>query len=244
MDDLLHRSHLLDLIEIVHDADSVDDPQVVECLIDISANLYASQHTGPGSPSEGDLDLIGRLIDALASVDEPLAARFDGPTVQLVGAAAQPTDDHRPQRTWKPERAVWTAPMVGASSAWARWAGRTGNARPWVEQIRYESPPPSERLILSSLAVADEVRADRSIDDLLAEVRRSGRTRIDFSWRCVLEAESSVLLGDRPSGAFPTDLGTESSLWLEPPAGGEVVASPSGVDRPREGPPSGWFVGG
>lgn len=246
VDGLLHGSHLLDLIKIVDNANSVNEPHVIDALVDISAELYAARLTEPRTPSKGDRDLIARLVAVLASNSRELGERFAGPTVRLVSEVSEFNQRLSQLQSWKPERVVWTAPVSGDGSAWERWANRTGNARPWSATIQYDTPPPHQRLILTSLEVADELADNQAIGDVLAQMQHSGLVRIDFSWRCVLEAECSVLLGERNSGSFPSDLGTESCLWLETPIDSDVklMSAFTQKSKPDSTHLPGWFIEG
>ena len=118
--------------------------------------------------------------------------------------------------TWKPVDRLWTAPLVEPSSAWGFWMGRRYNLS-WTRQLRYESPSRASRVVVDSLATADEIIGQRSFEQLALQLEDGGISRIDFSWRCVIEAECSVLRAERDGDSFPCSLGTESSVWLTSP---------------------------
>lgn len=118
--------------------------------------------------------------------------------------------------TWKPVDRLWTAPLLEPSSAWGFWMSQRYNLA-WTRQLRYESPARASRVVVDSLATADEIIAPRSFEEIALQLEDSGISRIDFSWRCVIEAECSVLRAERDGDSFPCSLGTESSVWLTSP---------------------------
>ncbi len=142
---------------------------------------------------------------------------------------------------WKPLGRLWTAPLVEPASAWAFWAKQTGNARAWDRQLRYESPPRASRVVVDSLASADELVGQDSFEQTVCNLESDGVSRIDFTWRCVLEAEFSALRRERAATDYPCALGAESSMWLTSP---EPMSELPEDDTTRSDPyvGSGWFV--
>lgn len=240
MTDLLGWSHLRDQVEILMDATSCDAQPAVEALVEIAGCLYAAQHMGT-DPSQGDLTIITEVLDAIETFSHPLAARFSKPAVHMQSKPRHRAPDQSPlQRSWKPVAMMWTAPVVEPSSAWALWAVVTGNAQSWIRQVRYESPDHSARIVVDSLASADALVGPGSFNDVLSRAESEGIHRIDFSWRCAIEAECSALRNERTALSFPCGLGTESSVWLVSPP----ELSEHSLDRtqPRVGQePAGWF---
>ena len=109
----------------------------------------------------------------------------------------------------------------------------------WDRQQRYETPPVTSRFILDSLATADGIVCAGSFEEAVHRLEAAGINRIDFSWRCVLEAECSALRGERDSTAFPCGLGTESSLWLNTPK--PVSELQVATSRDNHNVEPGWF---
>ena len=240
--DLLDWGDIREQVRIIGDAQSVNERPVRDALVEISSSLYSAQHTGNGPPSSGDLHVMDQIVTATRTISDALAERFVLPAVHMAASGAahgQKPSDAMTTHLWKPLGRLWTAPLSEPASAWALWAKKTGNARVWDRQIRYESPDTASRVVVDSLETADKLVGRSTFVAVAHNLERAGIERVDFSWRCVLEAECSALRGERDDTAFPSALGTESSLWLtrpEPVSELHVNTAPSS-SRPEPG----WF---
>lgn len=254
--DLLSGGRLPDLIRIIKRAGSVDKRPVTDALIEIMGDLYAAQHMGePVVSSRGDLNEIDEICALVYSISDALAGRFDLPAVHVTLA-----DHLRGQRrrktgkrarsasgpadrlfTWRPIYRLWTAPLVEPASAWAFWMKHYAQLA-WSRQLRYESPARDRRVVVDSLAAADELVGRDSFEEAAQRLEAAGFERVDFSWRCVLEAECSVLLGERKTVDYPCALGTERSVWLTSPVPTAIIEpDDTASDSPET--PDGWFYG-
>lgn len=218
---------------------------MIDALVEISCSLYEAQHTDRGlGPSTRDVRILGEVLGAVAAASEVLVDRFVLPAVHMATSAGPQRNGLSPatRLLWKPVGRLWTAPVVEPASAWALWAAKTGNARVWDRQFRYESPPRAARVVVDSLANADNLVGHRSFEQTVHALTLGGVSRIDFTWRCVLEAECSALLGERSPSSYPCALGTESSIWLTSPQPvSEHAQDDTGCcDDPYER--SDWFV--
>lgn len=234
---------------VIEGARSVDDSVVAAALVEVSSYLYDAQFMSRASAlRRGDIRIVGEALEAVRVVSEMLVERFVLPAVHMAAAVGP---QRSPQRRtlgaatrglWKPADRLWTAPVVEPASAWVSWARKTGNARTWDRQFRYESPPKTERFVVDSLANADRLVGRGSFEETARALASDGVARIDFTWRCVLEAECSALRGERSPISYPCALGTESSIWLTAPeplsedAEGDIAR----YDYPHE--VSDWFA--
>lgn len=240
--DLLDWGDIREQVRIIGDAQSVNERPILEALVGISSSLYSAQLAGGATPSRGDLHVMDQIVAATRTISDALAERFVLLAVHM--AATGPAHGPKPSdamttHLWKPLGRLWTAPLSEPASAWTLWAKETGNARAWDRQIRYESPDIASRVVVDSLESADELVGQGTFVAVVHNLERAGIERVDFSWRCVLEAECSALRGERDATAFPSALGTESSLWLtrpEPVSELHVTTAPSS-SRPEPG----WF---
>ena len=220
--DFLHWDHLRDQVRIIEGSHSVNESHVVNALVEIASSLYAAQYMGSAPASRRDLYIINEVLAVLTSISDALVERFDMPAVHMAMERHHHVDRQRQagpsvHSTWKPAGRLWTAPLVEPSSAWELWAKNTGNARAWNRQLRYESPARQLRVVVDSLASADELIGRRSFKKTAQYLEDNGIRRIDFSWRCALEAECSILRAERTPISYPCGLGTESSVWLRTP---------------------------
>ena len=210
-----------DQVRVIEGAQSVDERLVVDALVEISSSLYDVQHVGRATASPGDVHVMDQVLAAVRTFSDALAERFALPAVHM--AATSPPYGRREPKTavtahlWKPVGRLWTAPLAEPASAWAFWAKETGNARTWDRQLRYESPPTASRVVVDSLESADELVGATTFVEVAHNLEGAGIERVDFSWRCVLEAECSALRGQRDATSYPCALGTESSIWLTTP---------------------------
>ena len=240
-------------ISVVGKADSVYERPVTDALIKIMHDLYTAQHMGEAAvSSRGDLNAIDEILAMVDSISDELAGRFDLPAVHVTLACEdrrrrRRTDKMDPPEsgpanelfTWRPRYRLWTAPLVEPASAWAFWMHRYTNLA-WSRQLRYESPARASRVVVDSLAGADELVGRSTFEEAARRLEADGVERIDFSWRCVLEAECSILLGERKAADYPCSLGTESSVWLTSPAPtAEIEADETVYGGPQA--TSGWF---
>lgn len=240
-------------ISVIGKAGSVYERPVTDALIEIMQYLYAAQHMGEAAvSSRGDLDAIDEILAMVDSISDELAGRFDLPAVHVTLACEDRGRRRRTEKmvppesgpanqlfTWRPMYRLWTAPLVEPASAWAFWMHRYTNLA-WSRQLRYESPARASRVVVDSLAGADELVGRSTFEEAAHRLEAAGVERIDFSWRCVLEAECSILLGERKAADYPCSLGTESSVWLTPPAPtAEIEADDTVYGGPQA--PSGWF---
>ena len=245
--DLLCRGHILDQVRVIEGAHSVDDFSVADALVEIASCLYAARHMGWDTPSLGDLDIIDEVLAAISSISDALVERFALPAVYVTRASGHHVNQRRRtgasvQLTWRPADRLWTAPLVEPSSAWAFWDELTTN-RAWTRQLRFESPGRESRVVVESLADSDELIGQNSFRTFARHLQDTGIKRIDFSWRCVLEAECSVLRGERDATSYPCSLGTECSVWLISPVPTSELQEDSTLpDDPDVEP--GWFTYG
>ena len=207
-------------IRTIRAAPSVDERRVVDALVRISSALYSAQHAGRATASRRDLHVMDQVISVVGTVSDALAERFALPAVHM--AATSPAPSRAPGNAmathlWKPLGLLWTAPLAEPASAWALWATETGNARRWDRQIRYDTLAPASRVVVDSLETADKLVGPSTFAAVAHNLERAGIERVDFSWRCVLEAECSALRGEREPTSWPCALGTESSIWLTTP---------------------------
>ena len=224
-----------DQMAVILEAASINDHRAVDAFVGISAELYWAQHSVTGPAGWGAPSVLDDVVDMVESLSSDLAERFDLPAVEMTETGARVS---RRQWGWKPSQMLWTAPVVEPASAWVLWAEKTGNHRVWDRQRRYESPSEASRLVVDSLATADHIIGDASFADTAHRLEAAGIIRLDFSWRCVLETECSILRGERDATAFPSALGTESSLWLTRP---EPVSELHFATAPSSRPEPGWF---
>ena len=226
-----------DQVRVIEGAPSVGERRVVDALVEISSSLYFAQHTGRATASRGDLYIMDQVLAAVRAISDALAERFALPAVHM--AATSPPHRRRRRRTgtvahlWKPLGRLWTAPLAEPASAWAFWAMETGNARTWNRQLRYESPATASRVVVDSLESADELIGQSTFVEVAHNLESAGIERVDFSWRCVLEAECSALRGERDAISYPCALGTESSVWLTAPDSivSQLIESPGKPGR-------------
>ena len=240
-EDLLNWPSTLDGVRIIERAQSVDERRVIDALVRFSSSLESMKYGGGIPPSRRDREIMDEVLAAVGSMSDALAERFVLPAVHMEPPPRDQVDQPRrkgkqrrrkgkqPPRdektveerwkrlTWKPLGRLWTAPLVEPASAWAFWCRENEPPMAWERQLRYESPPRASRVVVDSLASADELIGENSFEELAGRLADSGIKRIDFSWRCVLEAECSAIRGERDSARFPCELGTESSLWLAAP---------------------------
>jgi len=160
--------------------------------------------------------------------------RFVSPAVDF-----RPTSGH-----WKPLDVLWTTPAVDTTqSDWSIWAAHTTEIPPPQLMVSFNRFPASQVSLIASLAQADKIVVrNGSVAAALKSLHARGTWVIDFSWRCVLEAEISAFRGRRGAFAFPCGLGTACSLWLEMPRAVTSVQAP-----PRSAPddlPARWFTYG
>ncbi len=220
--DLLCWEDIRDQIRVIKRARLVDDQSIINALIEISSSLYDLQFMERATDSRGVLHIIDEVLGVVDALSDVLVERFALPAVHMAAAVdgrvcRQRRDGTAALLFWKPLGRLWTAPLVEPASAWAFWAKQTGNARAWDRQLRYESPPKASRVVVDSLATADELVGQDSFEQTVLNLESDGVSRIDFTWRCVLEAECSALRRERAATDYPCALGTESSLWLASP---------------------------
>ena len=213
-----------DQVRVIQGGKSANERRVVDALVGISADLYLIQHTGPPRAGWRDLSVLDEVLATVRSLSSALAERFALPSVHMTTVASDPRiryprggSESATRLAWKPVDRLWTAPLVEPASAWPLWAQQTGNDRAWDRQLRYESPSETSRVVVESLATADELVGKNSFEETARHLVASGVSRVDFSWLCVLEAECSALRAERDAASYPCALGTESSVWLTTP---------------------------
>jgi len=242
--DLLRWGDIHDQVMAIEGAQSVDERVVVDALVEISSSLYFAQHSGRAIASPGDLRVMDQVLSAVKTVSDALAERFALPAVHMAGTG--PVHGRREARAamatylWKPLGRLWTAPLAEPASAWAFWATETGNARTWDRQLRYETPATASRVVVDSLDSADKLIGHSTFVEVAHNLEDTGIERVDFSWRCVLEAECSALRGERDATSYPCALGTESSIWLTIPVPTSEREHDTTLDDPYREP--GWFL--
>ena len=241
---------------------------LVEIAMSLYDARYIGPDMGRPRAGRRDLDIMDEVLGAVSPISDALVERFALPAVHVTTPRPAPDRARRSRswfalpavrrakasrhhvrqqrRTgttfhlWKPADRLWTAPLVEPSSAWGFWARQRYN-RAWTRQLRFESPARASRVVVDSLATADELIGQRSFGDMALQLEDSGIERIDFSWRCVIEAECSVLRAERDGDSFPGALGTESSVWLTSPVPASVVERDD--IRPDDPPVKpGWFI--
>ncbi len=94
--------------------------------------------------------------------------------------------------------------------------------------------------MVDSLESADELIGHTTFVEVAHNLEGTGIERVDFSWRCVLEAECSALRGERDATSYPCALGTESSVWLTTPVPTSQSEHVTTLDAPP--PEPGWFL--
>ena len=232
--DHLDWPHVRDRIGIIERAQSADERRVVDALLGFVRSLDSMEHGGGIPAGRVDRAIMDEALGAVHSMSDALVERFALPAVYM----AKPPRDHvgksrrklKQRRraenafeaawkrlTWKPLDRLWTSPLFEPASGWAVMLAKMLGHVPWDRQLRYESPPRASRVVVDSLASADELIGENSFEELARRLEGAGIKRIDFSWRCVLEAECSLIRGEREGGTFPCGLGTESSVWLAAP---------------------------
>ena len=245
-EDLLHSRDIRDRVRVIESARSVDERPVIEALVEIAMSLYEARYRGrePGriETSRGDLDIMDEVLGVVGPINDALVERFDLPAVYVTAASGRrrqirprrfsrclwPGRSRRVMRdrrttaklAWKPLGMLWTAPLVEPSSAWGFWMSKRYNVA-WTRQLRYESPAGASRVVVDSLATADELIGQRSFEEMALQMEDSGIERVDFSWRCVIEAECSVLRAERDGNSSPALSGPKA---------------PSGSHRPYQRP--------
>ncbi len=145
---------------------------------------------------------------------------------------------------WKPLDVLWTTPALDATqSDWSIWMAYNTESPPPQLTVSFDRPPASQVSLIASLADADSIVArSGSVAAAVQSLHERGIRVIDFSWRCVLEAEISAFRGQRSAFSFPCGLGTACSLWLLMPKAAIAVQL-----RPRSAPdelPAKWFTYG
>ena len=252
--DHLEWPHVRDDVRIIERAQSGDERLVVDALVGFSTSLESMNYSGGIPAGRRDRAIMDEVLAAVGSMSDALAERFALPAVHMSTPPGDHVDERRAnvkkrrrrgkQRrrdestveerwnswTWKPVGQLWTAPLVEPASAWAFWWTKNEQTKAWDRQLRYESPPRASRVVVDSLASADELIGENSFEELARRLEGSGIKRIDFSWRCVLEAECSVVRGERDAARFPCELGTESSIWLAAPVLIGAAPVPTGAE--------------
>ena len=139
---------------------------------------------------------------------------------------------------WKPAQGLWSSPQVCPGvSAWTLQANSVlppDRLPRWVVEL--EDPPLA--VLVDSLASADQLLAEAGdvVAQLWPTLHDAGVWRVDFAFGCVLEAELSVLTGERAVSAFPAGLGVESSLWLRRPDSRAAVPVAEPTDHTAPAP--------
>lgn len=228
------------------------EPAATRALVVLSDWLTNRRHD-TSVPAPTDRAALAAIAEAVEQLDGALSGRMNRRPVHF-SAAADPNsrrfvspavDYRRAGRDWKPLDVLWTAPAVDAvESDWSIWAAHSGETAAARLREDFDRPVARHVCLLSSLAEADGV-VDRygTVAAALRLLRRGGIQVVDFSWRCVLEAEIAAFRGQRSPVAFPCGLGTACSLWLEVP----TETSQTWLRRePSEDapPPAGWFTYG
>lgn len=248
--DLLPREHieaLLDALEGSH-----GEPQTTLTLLELSDWISGSRVRGGAGLSASDSDLVARVLSTLDVLGEDLDERLQRPpclhsdhdTVSATNFVPVDRSATSKPPWWKPQDALWTSPLVDeGGSAWSIRAERYGDARSHVHSLVLTRPPAENAYLVSSLAHADALVRDHESMPLvaLAAAGEEGYTVLDFSWRCLLQAEISVLRGERSAWAFPGGLGVECSLWLSIPLGPVQVVELDLRKRSSSAPPD-WYA--
>lgn len=228
------------------------EPAATRALVVLS-DWLTDRRRDTSVPAPTDSAALAAIAEAVEQLDARLSDRMNRRPVHFYTAAdpssrrfVSPAIDYRRAgRHWKPLDMLWTAPAVDAvESDWSIWAAYTGEMpAAWLRE-EFDRPVARHVCLLSSLAEADGV-VDRhgTVAAALRLLRRGGIRVVDFSWRCVVEAEIAAFRGQRSAVSFPCGLGTACSLWLELPtatAQTRLRREPS-KDAP---PPAGWFTYG
>lgn len=245
--DLLPSEHLNGLLSILRR--SPEELSFTRALLDLTDWLDGNRlGTGMGLTASDqallhqtlvDLDGIGRMLEQRLMRPPCL---YSDTAVIVPTAFVTAGKLERSRQHWKPERALWTSPLAGEGhSAWSLRALLYGDGLPHAHNLVLVRPPPERAYLVGELAQADSLLQEHGGTPLaaLASLHRDGYAVVDFTWRCVLQAEISVLRGEREQSAFPCGLGVECSMWLDVPAG-PVRVLPA-QNEAVEARPSGWF---
>jgi hypothetical protein len=165
-----------------------------------------------------DLREVLGAEDAVARFRRPAVLHTDHPTI-VEGSSDWLAGVTQP---WPPAQALWTSPEVEPGvSAWTLRAAVTGDAIDHRYRISVDVAVVGlTGHVCEDLDAFDgAVRAHGSVWAWLRQLRRQGTDFVGFPWLLVLEAEVSVLAGERSRGSAPAHLGVESTLWLRPPVG-------------------------
>lgn len=246
IDDLLPSEHLRDQLAVIRC--SLREPHFTLALLELSSWIDGHRRRMGNALSVADQALINDVLRELDAANDILAARMSRTACLysehrsvLRDRFVVPTGQMSPH-SWKPE-GVWTSPLVQqGNSAWSLRAASEGDTKLHPYNLLLAHPEASRVSLLETLADADLLLASHGgrLELALESLRADGYAVVDFSWRCVLEAEVSVLRGERYPVAFPCGLGVECSLWLELPSdpiGIVEIAHPSS----RGGQETGWF---
>lgn len=246
MADLLPLRLVRDLLSTLREA---DEPARTRALIELSDWLSGHRRDPTVPLGAADSTALREVSSAVEDLDGVLASRMDRPAVHGSADAAwrshrfvSPALDYRPAvPSWKPLGALWTTPAVTSlDGGWSTWAASAGQTSPIRFNLVFERPPAEQIRLVSSLADADAIVARYGSTAAVPHaLHAEGVTLVDFSWRCVLEAEISAFRCQRDALAFPCGLGTECSLWLSAPSTPTRIVTRPAADA--DPPPAGWF---
>ncbi len=236
--------------ELLRAVRSGHEPDATAALVTLSSWLGGDRGDAALRPGAADSADLTEVAGAVEELDGVLAARMSRPPVRFSADAdrparrlVSPAAEYRAAAgTWKPLDALWTTPTLDASnSEWSIWTAYNGEMRAFRLKEMFERPRAEHVTLLSSRADADALLARHgSVAAAARSLRRSGIRVIDFSWRCVLEAEIEAFRGRRSARSFPCGLGTACSLWLELPTATSLVQLPA--QRAEHAPPADWFT--
>lgn len=220
MESLLPRDHLQDQLAVLRSA--LGEPGVTLALIELSSWLTGSRRPLDAALNPSDRTVAHELLQELHDLSDMLALRMFRPAFLCSDTSAirhdrfvDPAFAESPTYSWKPRDALWTSPLVQAdTSAWSLMSEQTGDTERHSHFLSLAHPPRDSTMLLKSLADADSLLISNGglTTEAWRSLRRNGCGIVDFTWRCVLEAEISALLGERDPGAFPGGLGVECSL--------------------------------
>ncbi len=246
---LLPYGVVVDLLSTLREG---HEPAATEALVELSDWLSGHRRDPLGPLARADSAALAQVGDAVAALDQVLAARMDrvpvhcsAETAWAPGRFVSPARDYRPAgRHWKPRDALWTSPAVNATqSDWSMWAAYTSDTPPPRLRVVFDRPPATNVALVSSLAEADRLVAEcGTVAGAVHALHASGISVIDFSWRCVLEGEISAFRGQRSAVSFPCGLGTACSLWLEVQAA--TIRPDTRPQAIADAPPADWFTYG
>jgi hypothetical protein len=222
------------LYQFASQIEEYEAEDLVEVLIDLAhwVDAWNRPASGLTSIEHAALDCV---VEAVRTRDAYLSDRLDETPVLWTDRAELEPEDWDASLSlqdsrvgWKPVNALWTAPaMSGHRTAWSARVETYGDGTRRRNMIRLRRPDATRFLRVRGLQEARSLVSDRnSIVRNLGCARSEGIVAIDFTWRCVIEAEITGFRGESSPTDFPCGLGTECTLWLEMPIINDLDSPP------------------